>query len=200
MIFAEALDDARRVPPVHRGVQVPVLANITEFGKTPLFTMQELAGAGVRLVLYPLSAFRAMTKAAENVYGAIAPEGTQKSVIDRMQTRDELYEVLGYLDYEQKLDELFVREAPQIVQTRTHHERNETSPPPASSRRNPSRSRASPPATPPSARSAAPATTCTTAATTSSTSPTTASSRRSRTCWCTASCRTRRSSAATRPS
>jgi methylisocitrate lyase len=91
-------------------VRVPVLANITEFGKTPLFTVQELGGAGVGLVLYPLSAFRAMSRAAEVVYGAIRKEGTQKSVTDRMQTRVELYDVLGYHDYEQKLDELFGRE------------------------------------------------------------------------------------------
>ena len=91
-------------------VKVPVLANITEFGKTPLYTVAELEGAGVQLVLYPLSAFRAMSKAAEAVYGAIRSEGTQKSVIDRMQTRTELYEVLGYHEYERKLDELFSRE------------------------------------------------------------------------------------------
>jgi methylisocitrate lyase len=91
-------------------VKVPVLANMTEFGRTPLFTVQELAGAGAQLVLYPLFAFRAMSKAAEIVYGASRQEGTQKSVLNRMQTRVELYEVLGYHDYEQKLDELFVRE------------------------------------------------------------------------------------------
>jgi methylisocitrate lyase len=110
MIFAEALttlDEYRQFTSI---VQVPVLANITEFGKTPLFTVQELAGAGAQLVLYPLSAFRAMSKAAEIVYGALRKEGTQKSVLDRMQTRAELYEVLGYHEYEQKLDELFVRE------------------------------------------------------------------------------------------
>jgi methylisocitrate lyase len=91
-------------------VKVPVLANITEFGKTPLFTVQELASAGAQLVLYPLSAFRAMSKAAELVYGTLRQEGTQKNVLDRMQTRAELYEVLGYHEYEQKLDELFVRD------------------------------------------------------------------------------------------
>ena len=110
MIFAEALttlDEYRQFTAV---VQVPVLANITEFGKTPLFTVHELAGAGAQLVLYPLSAFRAMSKAAEIVYGALRQEGTQQGVLDRMQTRVELYEVLGYHDYEQKLDELFVRE------------------------------------------------------------------------------------------
>jgi methylisocitrate lyase len=90
---------------------VPVLANITEFGKTPLFTVEELGSAGVQLVLYPLSAFRAMSRAAEEVYGALRRDGTQKSVTDRMQTRAELYEVLGYHEYERKLDELFSREA-----------------------------------------------------------------------------------------
>lgn len=111
MIFAEALatlDEYRQFTSV---VKVPVLANITEFGKTPLFTTQELAGAGVRLVLYPLSAFRAMSKAALGVYGAIRRDGTQKAVVDTMQTRAELYEVLGYHEYERKLDDLFGQEA-----------------------------------------------------------------------------------------
>ena len=110
MIFAEALttlDEYRHFTAV---VKVPVLANITEFGKTPLFTVQELAGAGAQLVLYPLSAFRAMSRAAEIVYGALRQEGTQQGVLNRMQTRVELYEVLGYHDYEQKLDALFARE------------------------------------------------------------------------------------------
>ena len=87
-----------------------MLANITEFGKTPLFTVAELGRRGVRLVLYPLSAFRAMSSAAEVVYGAIRRDGTQKAVVDRMQTRAELYDVLGYHEYERKLDELFSRE------------------------------------------------------------------------------------------
>jgi len=87
-----------------------VLANITEFGKTPYFTTQELAEVGVRLVLYPLSAFRAMSKAALNVYGAIRRDGSQQAVLDTMQTRMELYEVLGYHEYERKLDELFGKE------------------------------------------------------------------------------------------
>jgi methylisocitrate lyase len=107
MIFAEALttlDEYRQFTSV---VRVPVLANITEFGKTPLFPVRELAGVGVGLVLYPLSAFRAMSKAAEAVYAAIRTDGTQKSVIDRMQTRAELYDVLGYHEYEQRLDQLF---------------------------------------------------------------------------------------------
>lgn len=110
MIFAEALTTLEEYREFTRQVRVPVLANITEFGKTPLFTTRELAGAGVRLVLYPLSAFRAMSRAALEVYGAIRREGTQKSVTDRMQTRAELYEVLGYHDYERKLDELFGQE------------------------------------------------------------------------------------------
>ena len=110
MIFAEALTQLDEYRQFTAAVKVPVLANITEFGKTPLYTVAELAGAGVQLVLYPLSAFRAMSRAAELVYGAIRSEGTQKSVVDRMQTRAELYEVLGYHEYERKLDELFSRE------------------------------------------------------------------------------------------
>ena len=106
-IFAEALATLDEYRQFTAAVNVPVLANITEFGKTPLFTVEELKGAGVGLVLYPLSAFRAMSKAALAVYGAIKSEGTQKSVLDRMQTRAELYEVLGYHEYEQKLDALF---------------------------------------------------------------------------------------------
>jgi methylisocitrate lyase len=110
MIFAEALTTLDEYRQFTATVKVPVLANITEFGKTPLFTVAELATAGVQLVLYPLSAFRAMSKAAEAVYGAIRRDGTQKSVLERMQTRAELYDVLGYHDYERKLDELFSRE------------------------------------------------------------------------------------------
>ncbi len=109
MIFAEALrtlDDYRAFT---RAVAAPVLANLTEFGMTPYFTARELAGAGVRLVLYPLSAFRAMSKAAIAVYQTLREEGTQASMVEAMQTRDELYDVLGYLTYERKLDELFAR-------------------------------------------------------------------------------------------
>ena len=109
MIFAEALTTLDEYREFTRALQVPVLANITEFGRTPLFTTAELGEAGVRLVLYPLSAFRAMSRAAEQVYGAIRKDGTQRAAIDRMQTRDELYTVLGYHDYERKLDELFSR-------------------------------------------------------------------------------------------
>ena len=107
MIFAEALATLDEYRQFTAAVKVPVLANITEFGKTPLFTVQELGAAGIGLVLYPLSAFRAMSKAALAVYGEIRNAGTQKAVLDRMQTRAELYEVLGYHDYEKKLDELF---------------------------------------------------------------------------------------------
>jgi methylisocitrate lyase len=107
MIFAEALTTLDEYRQFTSAVNVPVLANITEFGKTPLFTTQELASVGVRLVLYPLSAFRAMSKAALEVYGAIRRDGTQKSVVPLMQTRADLYDKLGYLDYEKKLDELF---------------------------------------------------------------------------------------------
>jgi methylisocitrate lyase len=110
MIFAEALTTLDEYREFTSAVKVPVLANITEFGKTPLFTVAELGSAGAQLVLYPLSAFRAMSKAAEVVYGAIRREGTQKSVVGYMQTRAELYDVLGYHDYERKLDELFKRE------------------------------------------------------------------------------------------
>jgi methylisocitrate lyase len=107
IIFAEALTTLDEYRQFTAAVPVPVLANLTEFGKTPLFTTQQLAAAGVRLVLYPLSAFRAMSRAALEVYGAIRRDGTQKSVIDLMQTRAELYDTLGYHDYEKKLDELF---------------------------------------------------------------------------------------------
>ena len=107
MIFAEALTTLDEYRQFTSAIKVPVLANLTEFGKTPLFTVQELASVGVRMVLYPLSAFRAMSRAALEVYQTIRREGTQRNVVDRMQTRAELYDVLGYLDYEKKLDELF---------------------------------------------------------------------------------------------
>lgn len=109
MIFAEALSTLDEYREFARTLRVPVLANITEFGRTPLFTAAELGGAGIRLVLYPLSAFRAMSQAALAVYGAIRRDGGQRAVVDRMQTRAELYDVLGYQAYEQKLDELFSR-------------------------------------------------------------------------------------------
>lgn len=107
MIFAEAvtsLDDYRAFT---SAVGVPVLANITEFGKTPLFSVDELQAAGVRLVLYPVSAFRAMSQAALRVYRTIRRAGTQKDVVELMQSREDLYQVLGYHEYEQKLDTLF---------------------------------------------------------------------------------------------
>ena len=107
MIFAEALTSLEEYQQFTAAIRVPVLANITEFGKTPLFTTTELGSVGVRLVLYPLSAFRAMSNAALAVYGALRKEGTQKSVMDLMQTRAQLYDVLGYNEYEKKLDELF---------------------------------------------------------------------------------------------
>jgi methylisocitrate lyase len=109
MIFAEALTTLDEYREFTRALAVPVLANVTEFGRTPLFTAAELGQAGVRLVLYPLSAFRAMSRAAVEAYGAIRRDGSQRAVVDRMQTREELYAVLGYHDYERKLDELFSR-------------------------------------------------------------------------------------------
>lgn len=110
MIFAEALTTLDEYRQFTSMIPVPVLANMTEFGRTPLFTTDELADAGVRLALYPLSASRAMAAAAADVYGTIRKEGTQKAVVDRMQTRTELYEVLDYHAYEQKLDALFAGE------------------------------------------------------------------------------------------
>lgn len=107
MIFAEALTTVEEYRQFTSTIDVPVLANLTEFGKTPLFTTQEMADAGVRLALYPLSAFRAMSAAAENVYNTLRKDGSQASVVDTMQTRKELYEVLRYHEYEDKLDELF---------------------------------------------------------------------------------------------
>jgi len=107
MLFAEALHTLDDYAAFARGVRVPVLANLTEFGLTPYFTVDELAKAGVKLVLYPLSAFRAMSRAAERVYAAIRSEGTQRGVVESMQTREELYGVLDYYDYERKLDALF---------------------------------------------------------------------------------------------
>ena len=110
MIFAEALGTLDEFQQFVAGAGVPVLANITEFGSTPLFSAAQLGAAGVRIVLYPLSAFRAAARAQVAVYGAIRSDGTQKSVLELMQTRAELYEVLGYHEYEAKLDELFGKE------------------------------------------------------------------------------------------
>ncbi len=106
-IFAEAASDLATYRKFVDAVKAPVLANMTEFGKTPLFTLDELRQAGVRMVLYPLSAFRAMNKAAETVYRAIRRDGHQKNVVALMQSRDELYESISYLEYERQLDSLF---------------------------------------------------------------------------------------------
>jgi methylisocitrate lyase len=108
-IFAEAAYDLPTYKRFVDAVKVPVLANITEFGQTPLFTRDELASVGVAIQLYPLSAFRAMNRAAEAVYTAIRRDGHQKAVVDTMQTREELYDRIGYHDYEQRLDALFAR-------------------------------------------------------------------------------------------
>lgn len=110
MIFAEALGSANDYARFCREVDAPVLANLTEFGKTPLLSLDELRQAGVQMVLYPLSAFRAMSAAALAVYDAIRRDGNQVRVVDRMQTRRELYEVLDYHHYEEKLDELYRKE------------------------------------------------------------------------------------------
>jgi len=110
MIFPEAITELAMYRKFADAVKVPVLANLTEFGQTPLFTVQELAGAGVAMALYPLSAFRAMNAAALRVYQAVRKDGTQKGVLELMQTRDELYDFLDYHAYERKLDELFARD------------------------------------------------------------------------------------------
>lgn len=107
MIFPEAMTELSMYQEFSKAVKVPVLANITEFGSTPLFTKEELGNADVSLILYPLSAFRAMNKAALSVYESIKQDGTQQNVIELMQTRNELYEFLNYHAYEKKLDELF---------------------------------------------------------------------------------------------
>ncbi|MFJ4066058.1 methylisocitrate lyase [Pseudomonas sp. NPDC089996] len=109
MIFPEAITELSMYKTFADRVQAPILANITEFGATPLYTTEELASVDVSLVLYPLSAFRAMNKAAENVYTALRRDGTQKSVIDTMQTRMELYDAIGYHAFEQSLDALFAQ-------------------------------------------------------------------------------------------
>jgi methylisocitrate lyase len=110
MIFPEAMTELAMYKQFAAAVKVPVLANITEFGATPLFTVEELRGADVAIVLYPLSAFRAMNLAALKVYEAVRRDGSQKNVLDLMQTRMELYDHLGYHDYEKKLDELFAKD------------------------------------------------------------------------------------------
>jgi methylisocitrate lyase len=110
MVFPEAVTELSTYQRFAGAAAVPILANITEFGVTPLFTVTELAGAGVGIVLYPLSAFRAMNAAALTVYETLRREGTQQGVLSRMQTRAELYDFLGYHAYEEKLDELFSKE------------------------------------------------------------------------------------------
>ncbi|WP_286918371.1 methylisocitrate lyase [Pseudomonas sp. UBA6753] len=109
MIFPEAITELQMYKTFADRVRAPILANITEFGATPLYTTEELASVDVSLVLYPLSAFRAMNKAAENVYTALRRDGTQKNVIDTMQTRMELYDAIGYHAFEQSLDALFAQ-------------------------------------------------------------------------------------------
>jgi len=111
-IFAEASGDLDTYARFSRALNVPILANLTEFGSTPLFSLPELQGAGVDMALYPLSAFRAMNKAAEAVYGAIRRDGHQRNVIGLMQTREELYDRIGYHDFERQLDALFQNTKP----------------------------------------------------------------------------------------
>ena len=113
-IFAEAMTELSMYEKVVQSVDVPVLANITEFGSTPLYTLEELGSAGVAMALYPLSAFRAMNQAALNVYSTLRSQGTQASLIDKMQSRNDLYEFLGYHEYENKLDTLFSKEKKEI--------------------------------------------------------------------------------------
>ena len=107
MVFPEAITELGMYQRFASKLSVPILANITEFGATPLFTVEELKSVDVGLILYPLSAFRAMNKAAENVYNAVRRDGTQKNVVDTMQTRMELYDRINYHQFEQKLDALF---------------------------------------------------------------------------------------------
>ena len=107
MIFPEAITELEMYRRFADAVKVPILANITEFGQTPLFTVEELGGAGVAMALYPLSAFRAMNKAAQTVYQSLRQKGTQADVVATMQTRAELYDAIGYWEYERKLDALF---------------------------------------------------------------------------------------------
>jgi methylisocitrate lyase len=111
MLFPEALTDLDQYRAFRARVDIPILANMTEFGKTPLFSREELGTAGVDLILYPLTVNRAMNRAAEDALAALRADGHQRALVDKMQTREELYEVLGYHDYEKKLDELFGREA-----------------------------------------------------------------------------------------
>jgi methylisocitrate lyase len=109
MIFPEAITELSMYRKVAEAVKVPILANITEFGKSPLFTVDELRSAGAAMILYPLSAFRAMNKAALKIYENLRKTGSQKGSIGEMQTREELYDIINYHAYEKKLDELFTR-------------------------------------------------------------------------------------------
>jgi methylisocitrate lyase len=111
-IFPEAITQLQMYQQFVDAVKVPVLANITEFGQTPLFNRAQLAGVGVAMILYPLSAFRAMNQAAQKVYEGIRRDGTQENVLGLMQTRKELYDAIGYWDFEQKLDQLFAQSKP----------------------------------------------------------------------------------------
>ena len=197
MIFAEAVTELAMYTEFREAVGVPILANITEFGQTPLFTREELDGAGVEIVLYCCAAYRAMNAAALKVYEAIRAEGTQKSVVALMQTREELYRYLDYHAYEAEAGRV-VRERQEVDNsschsqlvdlTGGHHERNASRRPRPSNPRSPSLSPAHRLATPHSAPWARAATTCTIAATISPTSPRTASLKKWRTCWSTASC------------
>ena len=108
-IFAEAVTELDQYREFATRTKVPILANLTEFGRTPQFSLEQLRSAGVAMALYPLSAFRAMSRAAEAVYSEIRKSGTQRDIVDAMQTRDELYETIGYHDYERKINELFVQ-------------------------------------------------------------------------------------------
>jgi methylisocitrate lyase len=109
-VFAEAMTDIEMYRPIVEACGVPVLANLTEFGQTPLCHLDQLKSVGVAMALYPLSAFRAMSMAALNIYATIRKDGTQAAVLDTMQTREDLYDILGYHEYEQQLDRLFERD------------------------------------------------------------------------------------------
>ena len=184
MIFPEAMTELAMYRRFKDAVKVPILANITEFGQTPLFTREELASVGVDIVLYCCSAYRAMNAAALDDLPGDPPRRHAEERAGPMQTRADLYRYLDYHAYEDKAGRLFAEGKEPSEQDMS------AMPSPHSSPRNPSPCPASPPATPRCAPSAAPATTCTTAATTFSISPTPASSRRSPTCWSTGSCRT----------
>jgi methylisocitrate lyase len=123
MIFAEALYTLDDYAAFTREIRVPVLANLTEFGLTPYFTVAELKHAGVKMILYPLTAFRAMSRAAERVYAALRKHGTQRPVLDSLQTREELYAVLEYYEFERKLDELYATAAKPHAERATRNRR-----------------------------------------------------------------------------